>query len=224
MRAANEHRPTLVLGGDLDIELNPGAELTLNGLLIAGGRCCVCIPAAVRSRPRLLRLRHCTLVPGLALTRAGAPVSPDQPSLIIDRADTMVEIDHCIVGAIARATASAGSRSAIRSSMRRRSTGWRLPIAMKSLAGGNLTVMNSTVDRQESHGALGSGVQRDFHGPPRRRRRVGRKPVISDQNQQGCVRFSFLPLEFDCAAPLSLPAGSRRNCGARGGGRAQGKS
>ena len=38
LRAANEHRPALILVGDLDIELNPGAELTLNGLLIAGGR------------------------------------------------------------------------------------------------------------------------------------------------------------------------------------------
>ena len=32
----------------------------------------------------MLRLRHCTLVPGLALTRAGEPVAPNQPSLVIE--------------------------------------------------------------------------------------------------------------------------------------------
>ena len=37
VRAANEHRPTLVLSGDWTITLAPGSELTLNGLLIAGG-------------------------------------------------------------------------------------------------------------------------------------------------------------------------------------------
>ena len=38
VRAANEHRPTVVLGGDWTISLAPGSELTLNGLLITGGR------------------------------------------------------------------------------------------------------------------------------------------------------------------------------------------
>ena len=37
---------------------------------------------------RRLRLRHCTLAPGL------------QPSLIVEIPDVLVEIDHCIVGGL----------------------------------------------------------------------------------------------------------------------------
>ena len=39
-------------------------------------------------------------MPGLALTPAGEPLSPDMPSLIVEAPDTTVEIDHSIVGAI----------------------------------------------------------------------------------------------------------------------------
>ena len=38
LRAVNEHRPTLVLGGDLLINGAADSQVTLNGLLIAGGR------------------------------------------------------------------------------------------------------------------------------------------------------------------------------------------
>lgn len=99
MRAANEHRPTVVLGGDWTISLSPGSELTLNGLLITGGR--VRVTAAGGVGARILRLRHCTLVPGLALTREGEPLFPAESSLVVERAGTQVEIDHCLLGGVA---------------------------------------------------------------------------------------------------------------------------
>src|SRR5215208_8247975 len=47
-----------------------------------------------------LRLRHCTLVPGIALAVDGTPTQPAAPSLIIESDMVTVEIDHSIVGGI----------------------------------------------------------------------------------------------------------------------------
>src|SRR5207245_965841 len=47
-----------------------------------------------------LTLRHCTLVPGLSLSHQGKPQHPSRPSLIVESANTLVEIDHCIVGGL----------------------------------------------------------------------------------------------------------------------------
>ena len=94
LRAANGARPTLMLGGELAISGAAGAEVTLNGLLIAGGT------LRVTGQLRRLRLSHCTLVPGLALDGDGRPVSPTAPSLIVESAGTQVEIDHCILGGL----------------------------------------------------------------------------------------------------------------------------
>lgn len=95
LRAANEHRPTLMLSGDMQIEAEAETELSLNGLLISGGS------VRVKGKLRRLRLSHCTLVPGLSLSREGAPEYPDVPSCVLDiepGEKTEVEIDHSIVG------------------------------------------------------------------------------------------------------------------------------
>ena len=66
--------PRWSLGGELAISGGADAEVTLNGLLIAGGT------LRVTGQLRRLRLRHCTLVPGLALDGAGKPTSPRPPA------------------------------------------------------------------------------------------------------------------------------------------------
>ncbi len=191
IRAVNERRPTWVLSGDLNVVLNPSAELTLNGLLISGG--VLRVAPGSGSGPRLLRLRHCTLVPGLALTRAGAPVSPDQPALIIAAPDTVVEIDHCIVGAI-RADGSAQFK--INNSLIDATAPTRIAFshADEISPGGKLAITNSTVIGRVHSARMDLASNVIFH--------ASRSPgdgwsqaVISDQNQQGCVRFSILPLD-----------------------------
>ncbi len=62
-RAANEHRPTLIMTGPLDITGGADAEVTLNGLLIAGGP--IRVLSALGDTLRKVRLLHCALVPGL---------------------------------------------------------------------------------------------------------------------------------------------------------------
>ncbi len=193
LRAANEHRPTLILGGDLDIELNPGAGLTLNGLLIAAGRLHVSSVSGTEEKPPVLRLRHCTLVPGLALTRADEPVAPNQPSLTIDAHNATVEIDHCIVGGLRCAR---GVTVKITNSIVDATAFNHVAFADpddEQLPGGILTVENSTVIGKVHTARLDLASNTIFMarvdtGDP------WTHPVVSDQNQQGCVRFSFVPL------------------------------
>lgn len=95
VRVDNGRRPTIDLAGEWTVSgAGEEAELVLNGLLIAGG------PLRVGGGLRRLRLVHCTLVPGRSLDPAGEPLSPGEPSLIVEGAGTSVELDRCIVGGI----------------------------------------------------------------------------------------------------------------------------
>ena len=96
LRAANEQRPTIVAGGDIVITGGAGAEVVLNGLLIAGGA--IRVPAAAGIR-RLI-LSHMTLVPGLTLNTDGSGAAPGTPSLIIEAPNVAVEIRASILGPI----------------------------------------------------------------------------------------------------------------------------
>ena len=96
LRAGNGHRPLLALTGDVPIQGGSDAELILNGFLVAGGG------LLIGGRLRRATIRHCTLVPGHALTAGGDPVQPDAPSVVVapDPAALLVtlEIDQSITG------------------------------------------------------------------------------------------------------------------------------
>ena len=62
LRAADQMVPFIALGGDLLVSGADGAEVSLNGLWIAGGR--VRIAAGDINKLSRLTLRHCTLTPG----------------------------------------------------------------------------------------------------------------------------------------------------------------
>lgn len=208
VRAANEHRPTLVPNGDWTITLAPGSELTLNGLLITGGR--VRINAAGGDGTRLLRLRHCTLVPGLSLTREGEPVSPSSPSLVIEQEGTTVEIDHCLVGGIRTV---AGMEVSITHSVVDATAPTEVAYsALDDLgAGGVLSIVNCTVMGKVHTKRLDLASNTIFASALA----VGDSwshPVWSEQNQQGCCRFSFVPLNsivprrYRCQPDLAVEA------------------
>ena len=208
VRAANEHRPTLVLSGDWTITLAPGSELTLNGLLIAGGR--LRVVAAGAGGTRLLRLRHCTLVPGLSLTREGAPVSPSAASLVIEREGTTVEIDHCVLGGV-RAVDSA-DLSITNSLVDATSPNGVAYAALDGLdAGGVLSIVNTTVIGKVHTKRLDLASNTIFAGALASGDSWSH-PVWSDQNQQGCCRFSFVPLNsivprrYRCQPDLAVDA------------------
>lgn len=191
LRAANEQRPTIVLGGDLTVDLAAGAELTLSGLLVAGGH--LHVRSVGASDPRILRLRHCTLVPGLALTQDGDPVQLVQPSLVVEQANITVEIDSCIVGGLSCAP---GVVVKIANSIVDATAFDRVAFsgADEGSAGGTLTVENSTVIGKVHSNRLDLASNTIFLAALSGASDPWTHPVISDQNQQGCVRFSFVPL------------------------------
>ena len=98
VRARDGHRPSIVLDGDLDISGVENTEVTLDGFLISGAA--LRVAAAPNNKVRRLRLRHCTLVPGLGFKENGSPLSPASPSLIVESANVSVEIEHCILGGL----------------------------------------------------------------------------------------------------------------------------
>ncbi|QSQ27581.1 hypothetical protein JY651_22875 [Pyxidicoccus parkwayensis] len=99
LRAANLQRPVLeVPGATCVVRLDAGAEAILNGFIVKGGT------LDVRAGDdAALTLRHCTLVPGLALRPDGSPREPTAASLTVRGAGVgscAVSLVRCISGLI----------------------------------------------------------------------------------------------------------------------------
>ena len=164
LRAANEHRPTVVLGGDLVIIGAAGAEVTLNGLLISGGT------IRVTGGLQTLRLRHCTVVPSV------------NPSLVVDLPDVTIEIDHCIVGALRiheRSSVSISDSIVDATDM----TAVAFAAVNGTDVGGTLQIADSTVIGTVNTLELQLASNSIFMSD-----------VRSEKRQEGCVRFCYLPL------------------------------
>ena len=208
VRAANEHRPTLELNGDWTITLAPETELTLNGLLITGGRLRVVAAGAVGTR--ILRLRHCTLVPGLSLTREGEPVSPSVPSLVIEREGATIEIDHCLLGGIRAVdnTEVSMTNTLVDAAS---PTGVAYAALDGQGPGGVLSIVNCTVIGKAHTKRLDLASNTIFAAALAPGDSWSH-PVWSEQNQQGCCRFSFVPLNsivprrYRCQPDLAVEA------------------
>lgn len=98
LRAANGHRPTLILAGEFTLRGGDDSEIVLNGLLIGGHR--LLVPAVAGNLLRRLHLRHCTLVPGRTLAPDGAPQTPNEPALRAEIADLKLRAERCILGGL----------------------------------------------------------------------------------------------------------------------------
>jgi hypothetical protein len=195
LRAADGHRPTIVLSGDLEIEggsePDAASEVTLNGLLITGGG------LKVSGNLGRLRLVHCTLVPGIELEPGGEPREGSEPSLRIepDEAGSVeaVEVDRCILGGL---RVTEGSEVRITDSIldATDSTGVAYAGPDGEGAGGSLRVEDSTIigkvhSRQielASNTIFLADLAEDDDWEA---------PVHCERLQEGCVRFSYLPLD-----------------------------
>ena len=189
LRAANEHRPTLVLNGEMPITGGANSEVTLNGLLITGNT--LRVPAAGNGLRRL-RLRHCTLVPGIHLNIDGTPALPDQPSLIVELANVTVEIDHCIVGNLRIAE---GANVKITDSIIDATDETKAAYANLDgeSAGGRLRIEDSTMIGKV-HTALLELASNTIFLARLAPGDTWLAPIRSERKQTGCVRFSYLPL------------------------------
>ena len=193
IRAATLHRPCLRLGAEFRIMGGVGAELTLNGLLIEGAPLHLLAGAAGAALARL-RLVHCTLVPGLSLTPSGAAVTPGAASVIVDTAGTVIELDHCISGPLAVAD---GGTASITTSIVDAGAATAVAYAGSdsTLAGPPLSVRNSTLIGRVHCAALTLASNTLFVARVNAEVPGWTAPVWADRVQEGCTRFSWLPLE-----------------------------
>jgi hypothetical protein len=193
LRAANEHRPTLVLNSDLLIRAGEGSEVTLNGLLISGASLQVTQPSDALIR-WTLNLRHCTLVPGLTLSIDGLPEQPNSPTFIINPANTIIELklDHCIVGGLRVAENSEVKiTNSIVDATAAEQVAYSAPDGFAP--GGSLHIENSTIIGKV-HTTLIEASNTIFLSRLAQTEESWVAPVIAQRRQQGCVRFSYLPL------------------------------
>jgi hypothetical protein len=188
LRAANGHRPTLVLGGELTLTGAADSEIRLNGLLIAANR--LHVPASSNAL-HALQLSHCTLVPGWTLENDLTPVSAAEPSLVIELAEVAVTIARCILGglrmdvsatvsasdSIIDATATTGVAYAAPDDI---GAGGALRLDACTVIGKVHALMLPLVSNSILLGELASGDPWSA-------------PIVAVRRQEGCVRFSYLP-------------------------------
>jgi hypothetical protein len=190
IRAADGCRPTLVLDGEMSVTGGADSEVRLNGLLIAGHR--LRVPQNGANQLARLFLRHCTLVPGWSLNPDGTPQHPDQASVIVDLPDVRVTLERCIVGAVLAVPESRfWITDCLVDATDRTAVAFAAPDGLGP--GGQLEVVGSTVIGKVRTELLHLASDTIFFAE----RATGDPwpaPVLATRRQQGCVRFSFVPL------------------------------
>jgi len=188
LRAAERCRPTLVLGADFTVSGGADSGFGLEGLLVAGGR--LQVPGAADNRIARLRIAHATLVPGLALDAAGAPLAPGAVSLLIEAAGVAVELERSIVGAL-RVTEGA-SLAATDSILDANGPAALVYAAPDETApGGELRLEACTSIgriRADPLVLVSNSILLARAAPA-----DSLPPVYARRRQTGCVRFSYLP-------------------------------
>jgi hypothetical protein len=188
VRAAEGVRPAVILSADLTIALADDSELTLNGFFFSGGSVRV---AASSGRGRL-RLRHCTFVPGIRLNVDGSPAQPGGPGLVVEAGAVSIEIDHCIVGGI-RADANAVLTISDSIVDATDASGVAYAALDGAAAGGEVQFLASTVVGKV-HARILRLVSNSILDARLTESDSWVAPVIAERRQEGCVRFSYVPL------------------------------
>lgn len=175
IRAADETQPVLLTSTGLVLDTDAKTSVTINGLLISGAIAC-----PFSSKLDSLRLVHTTLIP-----------QPNQVSLMVNAANTIIAIEKSIIGAIRMREDS--SLKVVDSII---ASGNKQDIAFANLddntPGGVLNIVNSTV--------IGKVFTRIFELASNcifyaelAQNDIWKAPVMAQRLQEGCVRFSWLP-------------------------------
>lgn len=187
--ARNGARPLIAAGGAITLAIGERGRLVLEGLVISGGA--LTLAAAGDDEPRELVLRHCTLVPGLALNADGSAASPGAPSLTVAHAFASVRLEQCIVGALRvegdatleliECIVDAGAPDAI-----------AFEGTAANRPGAELTVRDSTLVGKV-HTRLMRLASNTIFFAQLAAADSWKAPVWAERKQQGCVRFSVVP-------------------------------
>jgi hypothetical protein len=206
--------PQIVLTEDFAIAGTDTSSVTLDGFLVQSDPA-----AAVNSPGRILvggalgslTIAHCTLVPGHRLNRDGTPLRPGEPSLLADVPTARLRIHRSILGPVRLATDTAleATDSAIDATAPDR-------VAIAGLdaadAGGRLSLTACTLVGKVRASAMVLVSDCIFDARLAETGDDWMGPVLCDRKQEGCVRFSYVPLRsitprrFRCQPELEIAA------------------
>ena len=194
LRAASGVRPTLVLSGDFTICGQDSSTFELDGLWVAGGSLVIPATAAGGNPNHLdqLSLSNCTLLPTPTPTIGPVPAQPvAPPRLWVEAAGVSVEVEQCVMGSI---RATDGCDVSITGSIVDALDPTDVAYAgLDSIsAAGQLTVNNSTLIGKV-HARLITLASNTIFYARLALADPWPSPVLADQLQQGCVRFSYVP-------------------------------
>ncbi|HEY3628994.1 MAG TPA: hypothetical protein VGL00_22085 [Terracidiphilus sp.] len=193
LRAKDGVRPVLVLSNDFLVLGGDESSLQINGLLIAGGS--ITLPATDGSgKPNHLNqltLTHCTLYPGSTPQIGAVAPQPAAPRLLVEAADVTLTIDQCIVGSIrTHDTCQATITNSIVDALAQTEVAFA---GLDSIGpAGVLTVKNSTLVGK-LHARIIELASNTIFAAQLLLMDLWLGPVLADQLQQGCVRFSYVP-------------------------------
>jgi hypothetical protein len=172
-------------------------QLLLSGLWLAG-------QLSVSGGVATIQVLDSTLVPGLALTRAGAPISPGDPSIRVAAVEVSLTVLRSMIGPIA---ADPGGSTRICSSIVDATSPCCVGYAAADLAsaGADLHIEDSTVIGKVHTRTIQLASNTIFYARlPRRDPWAA--AIWASRQQTGCVRFCWLP--FNSITPrryLCLP-------------------
>lgn len=206
LRAADGACPTLLLDGEITVSGDTLSTFIINGLMIAAGpgmapasptpAALLHVPATrPGGTPNLLEtltLTDCTLVPGWSPGPDGTPSAPATPALLVAPPDVTVEAERAILGAIRAAPlATVSLQDSICDATARTNVAYAAPDGMSG--GGALTLKGCTVIGKV-HATLLSLVSDSIIAAALNQADSWVSGLIADRKQEGCVRFSFLPV------------------------------
>jgi hypothetical protein len=211
LRAADECRPTLLLGEEITVNGGVNSSFVLNGLVLAytPPSATAPIPTALVHVPysstnllNQLVLSHCTLVPGLALTSQGTPQFAGNPVLVTELPALQLIVQKSILGGVqVQALSSANISDSIVDACG--PTGVAYAATDGVSGGGSLTLQGCTVIGKV-HATLFTLISDSIVWAELAPSDTWTAALLADRKQQGCVRFSYLPAvsvvprEFEC--------------------------
>ena len=208
LRAAEGALTTLFLDQELFVTGDASSTFALNGLLIAAGPgmtpslpspvALLHLPAQLSNgSPNLLgqlSLTHCTLVPGWVVESSGQPVFPAAPALVAEPLAMQVTVARSITGAIqASQLATVSASDSIVDATASTGIAYTSVNGENDGAGGALTLDGCTVIGKV-HATELTLVSNSIFWAALTAGDTWAAPLIADRKQQGCVRFSFLPV------------------------------
>ncbi|WP_370401363.1 hypothetical protein [Sulfitobacter sp. JB4-11] len=210
LRASDGRRPIL-RGDQVTLRGGENARIELNGMVIDGGPL-VIEPNGDGMSLSDVRLRHVTLIPGLSYTAAGGPAFPGAASITVQTMGSEIAMSACVSGPLVLSdtatidivdslidAASADPLDSLRGTAISGLGG--VPAGSLSMAG--TTVMGRIAVRVMplvSNSILRAAAPED------------EVPVQVLQRQEGCLRFSFVPIgsivprRYRCQPQLAIDA------------------